>query len=227
MMMDVDSDMPAQLEWETGLAGKILNNVRACATCRKTLEDYSRFKNCATCREKNRAKQRLALQRRQERNLWAMEALAGLSDEEGDDSGVEENHAMRPGGAPSVKKKPKSILELDGKERDVALLEMKNGLKRKFGKKMLAAPSKVILSQFATCMVIENTIIADSNSKQWEGVSNRFRAVRYSEAKSAGILRLDAAVLRLPHDRGESRYQQPQTHKNGRRRREEDRAGSF
>jgi hypothetical protein len=155
MMMDVDSDTPPRLDWEAGVAGKISNNVRACATCKQTLGDYSRFKNCTTCREKNRNKQRLAAQRKQERKLWAMEALAGLSDEEGDGSGAEENHAMRPGGAPSVKKKPKSILELDGKERDVALLEMKNGLKRKFGKKMVAPPSKVILSQFATRMVIK------------------------------------------------------------------------
>jgi len=68
--------------------------------------------------------------------------LANLTDEEGGGSG-EENHVTGPGGAPPAKKKnPKAISELDGKERDVALLEMKNGLKRKFGK-MAAAPSKV------------------------------------------------------------------------------------
>ena len=145
-MMDVDFDTKPQLDWETALADKVSNNVRACATCRKqTIPDYSRFKNCATCREKSRNKSRIAAQRKQERKLWAMEALAGLSDEEGDPSGTEENHETHPGGPlPAKKRKHKSILELDGKERDVALLEMKNGLKRKFGK-MVAPPSKVIL----------------------------------------------------------------------------------
>jgi hypothetical protein len=156
MMMDVEFDKNPRLDREMALTDNISTNVRACATCRQTIRD-SRFKNCTTCREKNRNKNRLAAQRRQERNLWAMKALAGLSDEEGDGSGGEENHAMGPAGAPPAKKrKPKSILELDGKERDVALLEMKNGLKRKLGKKMVAPPSKVILYQFVTRVVIKN-----------------------------------------------------------------------
>lgn len=142
-MMDVDSDTNPRLVWETASAGKVPNDVRPCVTCKQTIAHYSRFKNCATCREKNRNKSRLAAQRRQERNLWAAQVLAGLTDEEGDGSSGEENHVTRPGGAPSAKKKkPKSISELDGKQREVALLEMKNGLKRKFGK-MAAAPSKV------------------------------------------------------------------------------------
>lgn len=155
MMMDVDYDTNYRLDMETASAGKISNNVRVlCATCKQTFNDYLRFKNCTTCREKARTKRHLAAQRKQERQVWAMEALAGLSDEEGDGSDAEENHATRPSGAPPVKKKPKFFSELDGKERDVALLEMKNGLKRKFAKKMVAPPSKVILSQFATHIVI-------------------------------------------------------------------------
>jgi len=156
IMMDVDYDTNPRVDWEAASAGKISNNVRAlCATCKQVLGDYSRFKNCTTCREKARTKRHLSAQRKQERQVWAIEALAGLSDEEGDGSGAEENHATRPGGAPPVKKKPKFFSELDGKERDVALLEMKNGLKRKFGKQMVAPPSKVILSQIASHIVIK------------------------------------------------------------------------
>ena len=81
----------------------------------------------------------------------AMEVLAGPSDDEGDGSGVEQNHVACPGAAPPAKK-PK-VMELDGKEQDVALLEMKNGLKRKFGMNMVAPSFKVIPSQFATRIV--------------------------------------------------------------------------
>jgi hypothetical protein len=58
----------------------------------------------------------------------------------------EENHTTRPGDAPPAKKRnAKLISDLEGKERDVALQEMKNGLKRKFGEKMVVAP-KVFFS---------------------------------------------------------------------------------
>jgi len=81
----------------------------------------------------------------------AMQAFGNaFSDDEGDDrdsaragrSG-EENRAARPGNAPPAKKrKTKLISDLDGKERDVALQEMKNGLKQKFGTMIVAPLSK-------------------------------------------------------------------------------------
>ncbi|KIM37379.1 hypothetical protein M413DRAFT_448447 [Hebeloma cylindrosporum] len=155
MMMDVDSDTGSR-------------KFRACVTCKQyTIRDYMRYKNCTTCREKNRFKQRLAAQRKQQRNqLWAMEMLNGAksdisdSDDEDDGSTGEENHETRPDGAPPAKKrKMKLISELDGKEKEVALLDMKNGLKRKLRKKVVVAPpTKSSGKEYQTASVLYDTL---------------------------------------------------------------------
>jgi len=68
----------------------------------------------------------------------------------------EENHAARPGDVPPAKKrKTKLISDLDGKERDVALQEMKNGLKQKVGNMTVVPPSKVSFFSFSSHVVID------------------------------------------------------------------------
>ena len=113
---------------------------RLCQTCSKNvLEAFSSFKNCVSCREKNRVKSQLKAQRKKERNAMvekhrvAMERSTTVdavvdTDDEIDSDGKENPHSSS--GGPVKMKAPISLRDLEGKERKTALKEMKRSLRK-------------------------------------------------------------------------------------------------
>jgi len=114
-----------------------------CKTCRKSISIYTRFKNCDVCRARNRIKESHRLERKRETEQF----LTGLRSKDMNDApyGDEENFNAKEDliertealprslstGTMTTKPRLPKLYELEGKEKNAAMQEMKMCLIKK------------------------------------------------------------------------------------------------